>query len=169
MKAGIATKFLQTVPLVVDDKGRITLPSHIRSAIEALETQGVVVVKSDANYLVGYNEPTFDGIMERMNSAPQDGEGEPSDEDMRNAELIARHGYGDVAYCIPDKQGRINIPQAIREGVGIFPNGKIVMVGLGDRVEIWPLEKFNADRREFDEKFKSGAINLKKYHAKLRK
>lgn len=169
MAAGITTKFLQTAHLACDDQGRITLPSHIRNAMAALETSSIVVGKDHELFLRGYNEPAFDRIMDRVNESRYSRSDSVSEEEAQDAEEIARFGYAQFAMCQPDKQGRINIPSYIREAVKIFPGTKITILGQGDHIEIWPMDKYLEKKQAFDEKFNNGQVNFRKFHEKLNK
>lgn len=150
MAGGIATKFLQTVPLVCDDQGRITLPVHIRNALSALETTSILIGRHTSDCLTGYNELAFNRIIEQANEIHFTQLMGATTEEQRIAERRIRHMYGNFALCNPDKQNRINVPQHLREEAGIFPGNKIMMVGLGDHLEIWALEKYMADRSKLE-------------------
>lgn len=152
MAGGIATKFLQTVPLICDDQGRITLPVHIRNAMSELDTKSILVGRLTSDCLLGYNELAFDRIIAEANEIHFNYLQGTMTEEQRDAERRMRHMYGSFAMCAPDKQNRINVPQNLREEVGIYPGQKIIMVGLGDHLEIWSQEKHLADRKAHDEK-----------------
>ena len=57
---------------------------------------------------------------------------------------LERYFLGSAVECMPDGQGRIGIPENLRQFAGI--DGDIWVVGLGTRVEIWS----NAKWEEFN-------------------
>jgi MraZ protein len=75
------------------------------------------------------------------------------------ADLLARERAGDIAQGMhvdfredtvdvtPDGQGRIVLPADLREEVGIGGKGaEVLLVGAGDRVEIWDRARRDAER-----------------------
>ncbi len=63
-----------------------------------------------------------------------------------NGLKLERFFVGLAVECIPDNQGRVFVPQNLRDYAGIKDD--IWVVGLGNKVEIWSDEnwqKFNAD------------------------
>jgi MraZ protein len=79
------------------------------------------------------------------------------------AELVDRERRGEVARgthrdfrqdtvdVSPDSQGRIVLPADLREAVGIGGKGaEVLLVGNGERVEIWDRARREADRAHRD-------------------
>jgi len=58
---------------------------------------------------------------------------------------LERFFVGSAVECVPDAQGRIFIPQSLREYAGI--KDEVWIVGLGNKVEIWSSERW----KEFNE------------------
>ena len=58
-----------------------------------------------------------------------------------------------------DKQGRILMPQDLRDFAGLEKD--VVLAGTGGRIEIWSLEKWNGNSEQVDiNKISEGMINL---------
>lgn len=58
-----------------------------------------------------------------------------------------------------DKQGRILLPQDLREFAHL--DRDVVLAGMGGRIEIWSLEKWNENSEQVDiNKISEGMINL---------
>lgn len=55
---------------------------------------------------------------------------------------LERYFLGSAVECVPDKQGRVAIPQMLLEHAGIKTD--IWIVGLSDRVEIWSRERWES-------------------------
>jgi MraZ protein len=162
MSAGIKTKFLQTVHLACDDQGRITLPSHIRTAMAELGTSSIVVGRLKPFCLTGYNEFAYDEIINSLNESHSDPFTSLFKKEEDEKDKIRRFVFANFAMCIPDKQGRINIPPKIRESVGILPGNKITIAGLGDHLEIWPYERFDQEEQKCTNQLFGNGVPLSK-------
>lgn len=113
----------------IDSKGRLTLPSKWRADLPA----NVVITR---------------GLEECLFIFPQDKFLESAKELERQAILLpearswARYFYGMAEPVEIDGQGRILLPQALRDYAGL--NGNVVVVGLLSRIEVWSPEKYKA-------------------------
>ena len=54
--------------------------------------------------------------------------------------------FANAARCEPDSQGRIVIPQKLRQYAGL--DKEAVIIGVHDRAEIWSAEAWNAQEEE---------------------
>jgi len=54
--------------------------------------------------------------------------------------------FANTARCELDVQGRILVPQKLREFVGI--SKKVMIVGFSNHAEIWDIDKYNAVEAE---------------------
>ena len=52
-----------------------------------------------------------------------------------NARAFVRHFYANAVECDIDKQGRMGIPQELREYAGL--EKELITVGILDKIEIW--------------------------------
>ena len=118
--------FIGTFTHSFDDKGRLTLPAKFREELAS----GVVVTKGIDNSLFAYPRTVFEALAARMATLPLT---------ERN---VARHFFANAADDIPDRQGRILIPQHLREYAGL--DGETVITGLYDHLEIWHPDQWAA-------------------------
>lgn len=113
----------------IDSKGRLTLPSKWRADLPA----NVVITR---------------GLEECLFIFPQDKFLESAKELERQAILLpearswTRYFYGMAEPVEIDGQGRILLPQALRDYAGL--NGNVIVVGLLSRIEVWNPEKYKA-------------------------
>jgi MraZ protein len=56
---------------------------------------------------------------------------------------LERYFLGAACECVPDKQGRIAIPQMLLAHAGIKAGGDVWVVGLMDKVEIWSKSRWD--------------------------
>lgn len=114
--------FLGTHTPKVDEKGRIILPAKFRTGL----AEGVVLTKGQDRSLVLWPMAEFEAAAMRIREASQS-----------NAAVRA---YSRVLFSsafdqVPDRQGRITVPPALRDYAGL--DRECVVVGNHKTVEIW--------------------------------
>ncbi|MEG2174662.1 MAG: division/cell wall cluster transcriptional repressor MraZ [Oscillospiraceae bacterium] len=109
---------------VIDPKGRISFPAKLREELGAT----FIVTKGLDNCLSVYRLEEWTVLVERLKQLPS------------KARTIQRFILGGAVELSPDKQGRILIPQNLRDWAGL--NGSIVVVGVSDRAEIWDAHRW---------------------------
>jgi MraZ protein len=133
-----------TEEAVVDDKGRVLISKKKRERLG--ETFAVVQGKSGG--VIVYPQFVWESLfqeifsVETMNPARE-----------QYTRLVLGTAEDDLKF---DGQGRMVIPKRLRDEAKL--NGDVLLVGCGDRIEIWNKiewekfhfapEKYNADRRE---------------------
>ena len=111
----------------VDAKGRLIVPSKFR---EQLGDEFVVTKGLDGCLFV-YENTEWKILEEKLKKLPLTN---------ANARKINRFFLAGAALCEVDKQGRILLPAVLREFAGIGKDA--VMVGVGNRIEIWSKESW---------------------------
>jgi len=122
----------------VDSKGRLVLPSRFRDRLE----RGLVVTKGQERCLYVFPIDKWDQEVEQVNNLPR------TDRRSRN---YARSFFGSASDQQLDRQGRIQIPQPLREYASLGKD--VVVIGVADRVEIWNVESWESVSDEADEQF----------------
>ena len=122
----------------VDSKGRLVLPSRFRDRLE----RGLVVTKGQERCLYVFPIDRWDQEVEQVNNLPR------TDRRSRN---YARSFFGSASDQQLDRQGRIQIPQPLREYASLAKD--VVVIGVADRVEIWNVESWESVSDEADEQF----------------
>ncbi len=113
----------------IDTKGRIIIPSKFR---EALGDQFVVTLGLDGCLFVYPNEEWMNFVAQLKNL--------PGSKEARQ---MQRYFMAGAADCEVDKQGRILIPNKLREHAGLEKD--IVFVGVLSKIEIWSKEKWDSN------------------------
>lgn len=113
----------------VDAKGRLIVPSKFR---EQLGDEFVVTKGLDGCLFV-YENTEWKILEEKLKKLPLTN---------ANARKINRFFLAGAALCEVDKQGRILLPAVLREFAGIEKDA--VMVGVGNRIEIWSKESWTS-------------------------
>lgn len=106
----------------LDDKGRIVLPAKFRDGL----ADGVVLTKGQDRSVVVWPVSEFSEYAQRVREASR------SDAKARSYSRVLFSGASDEQ---PDKQGRISLPQALRDYAGLERD--CVVVGNHATIEIW--------------------------------
>jgi MraZ protein len=119
----------------IDDKGRLTLPAKFRPELG----QGVVVTRGVDKCLFIFTAEEFQRIADRIGELP-----------MTQAEgrEFSRHFFSGALDVEVDKQGRILIPQNLREYAGL--NGEAIVAGVNKRIEVWDVQAWQQVRASFE-------------------
>lgn len=112
----------------VDTKGRVSVPSKFRGDLGL----SFVVTKGLDNCLYLYSKDEWVKFEDKLKQLPI------TNQDARS---FVRFFFAGAAECEVDKQGRINIPQNLREYANIQKD--VVIVGVSTRVEIWSSDNWD--------------------------
>ncbi|MDF2865453.1 MAG: mraZ protein [Clostridia bacterium] len=112
----------------VDEKGRVSVPAKFREDLGA----SFIVTKGLDNCLFIYSKNEWSTFETKLKDLPL------TNPNVRN---FIRFFFSGATECELDKQGRINIPQNLREYAGL--NKDLSIIGVSTRVEIWDREKWN--------------------------
>ena len=111
----------------VDPKGRVIVPSKFREGLG----EKFILTKGLDNCLFAYSSDEWSNLETKIKSLPF------TDKDVR---AFARFFFAGACECELDKQGRILIPQNLREYAGLEKD--ISIIGVSTRVEIWDKNKW---------------------------
>ncbi|UPO77943.1 division/cell wall cluster transcriptional repressor MraZ [Arthrobacter sp. Helios] len=114
--------FLGTHSPRLDEKGRIILPAKFRDEL----ADGLVLTRGQERCIYVFSQKEFEKVHEQMRQAPL------SSRQARDYIRVFLSGASDE---IPDKQGRITIPPALRSYAGL--GRELAVIGAGTRAEIW--------------------------------
>lgn len=122
----------------LDEKGRLTLPAKFREQFAG----GVVVTRVQEGCLAVYDIETFDSLDARFEARAT------SEADVRAYQRWLNSGSHDD---VPDRQGRITLPAPLRTFAGLEHD--VVVLGAGDRVEVWEPQRWEKQSEHLDEVF----------------
>ncbi len=112
----------------LDAKGRVSVPSKLRLDLG----ESFIVTKGLDNCLFAYSKDEWATFESKLKALPLTN---------TNARNFVRFFFSGATECEIDKQGRINIPQNLRDYASVTKD--VTIVGVGTRVEIWNREKWN--------------------------
>ena len=111
-------EFLHTI----DNKGRLILPAKFREELG----DTFVITKGLDNCLFIYSQPEWAIIEEKLKKLPL---AKPE------ARAFVRFFFSGAAEVECDKQGRILVPNNLREFSGL--DKEVVVIGVSSRIELW--------------------------------
>ena len=112
----------------IDDKGRIAIPSKYRDILG----NNFVITRGIEHCIYVYPNDTFNHIVTKLESLPF------TKKDARDFTRFLMSGATAIEL---DKQGRVNVPSPLITYANLSKN--CVIIGTGDRLEIWDEEDFN--------------------------
>ena len=111
----------------IDAKGRLIIPSKFREILG----DAFVVTKGLDGCLFVYDNEEWKRFEEKLRSLPITN---------KEARQFVRFFLAGATEAEVDKQGRILIPNVLREFAQLTKD--VVLVGVGSRIEIWGRERF---------------------------
>lgn len=114
--------FLGTYTPRLDDKNRLVLPARFREQF----ADGLVITKGQERCLCVWSVDGFKAATRSLSDAPL------TSKAARDYLRVLFAGAHDE---VPDKQGRVTVPQPLRAYAGLVRD--CAVIGAGTRVEIW--------------------------------
>ncbi len=111
----------------IDVKGRIIVPAKFRDDLG----EKFIVTKGLDNCLFVYSKEEWQNLETKLKGLPF------TDKDVR---AFARFFFAGATECEVDKQGRINIPQNLRDYAELTK--EVYAIGVSSRVELWDKSKW---------------------------
>lgn len=118
----------------MDAKGRMTFPSKLREIIG----EKFVVTKGLDGCLFVYSLEDFEARAKKISALP-----------LAQGRNIQRNFMANAIEVEADKQGRILVPQKLREMAGLTK--EIVVAGVSNRCEIWDKTRWDELNESVDE------------------
>ncbi|MGE5280631.1 MAG: division/cell wall cluster transcriptional repressor MraZ [Deltaproteobacteria bacterium] len=110
----------------IDNKGRLILPSRIREVAQAHFVEKFFVTRGLDTCLFMFTEEEWRSVEQKFKSMSF------TRQDARHFNRLYFSGAVEAA---PDKQGRILIPNYLKEFAGIKRD--VMILGVSNRIEIW--------------------------------
>lgn len=122
----------------IDAKGRLIIPAKFREKLG----ENFFVTRGLDGCLFGYSQDEWERLEAKLNEMPLA---------KKDARLFVRFFYSAATECELDKQGRINIPQSLRQHANLEKS--CVIVGVSNRIEIWDETRWQAFTIAAEENF----------------
>ena len=125
--------FLGTYDHTLDAKGRLVMPVKFREKLEG----GCVITPGQEDCLTVWPMDVFEKEYNRIANLPGTD---------RDARMYRRMMYAVAADLTLDAQGRIPIPENLREWAGMVKD--VTVTGSGPLIELWAKEAWESERSE---------------------
>jgi len=130
----------------LDTKNRIFLPAKFRS-----KNKSFVITMGLEGCLYLYDIPVWNKVLQKLEDLPL--KDKLQERAFKRALLSGAHEIN------PDAQGRILLPQALREYAGVGEDA--IIIGVGNRLEIWDHKRWKQYcKKHADVSFKNLAAKL---------
>ena len=113
---------------IIDAKGRLIIPARFRELLG----EEFILTKGLDGCLSIYPMDAWEAFETKLRALPLTN---------KNARTFTRFFVAGVTNCELDRQGRILVPQTLREFAGL--EKEVVLTGNLDRIEIWSKEKWS--------------------------
>lgn len=119
----------------LDNKNRVFLPKRFQDGLErsAEGNLSAILTRGFEGCLFLFSTRGFQAVLERLNTQAFEG---------ADARLMQRLFFSSSNALELDSAGRLLVPEKLKTLVGI--DKEVVMVGVIDRIEIWPAETWRA-------------------------
>jgi len=143
--------FTGTHVRTLDDKCRLAIPKSFRDAFctDAATTATVVIAPETGQALALFSEAQFQLRAEEVRGCV------PTHQDART---YLRLYFSQAESVEIDKQGRIRVPERLKEFAGL--KQEVVLLGVNDRVELWDRERWDQFMTEHGQSFDRIAQNF---------
>ena len=110
----------------IDSKVRVIMPAKFREELGCV----FYITRGLDNCLSVLSKSDWDSLGEKLRGLPSS-----------QTKDIQRFLFSGAAELEPDKQGRVLIPQPLRDYAGLTKD--VVIIGTGLKAEIWDLDRWN--------------------------
>lgn len=119
----------------LDPKGRLILPSKFREAL----SDGLVMIKGFENCIFIFSRAEWPKVEDKLRALPLL---------KKQARMLSRYLFSGTSEDKPDKQGRVMVPQNLRDHAEL--EKEIVIIGVANRLEVWSKanwERYSAEAK----------------------
>lgn len=129
----------------IDSKGRLIVPAKFREDLG----EHFIVTRGLDGCLFGYPQKEWEVLEQKLKQLPLA---------KKESRAFTRFLYSAATECTLDKQGRINIPQTLRNHAKLEKS--CYVVGVSERFEIWSEERWLAFSDEAEGSFEDIAEQM---------
>lgn len=129
----------------IDEKGRMIIPAKFRDALGS----NFIMTRGLDRCLFVYPRDEWNLLEQKLKSLPL----------MKSdARAFTRFFFSGATECELDRQGRVNIPQNLREHAALTK--ETIVIGVSNRVEVWSKENWESYNQESEQSFNEIAEKL---------
>ncbi|MGM0432618.1 MAG: division/cell wall cluster transcriptional repressor MraZ [Spirochaetota bacterium] len=135
---------------MLDDKGRLLIPSRLRNSLAG----NVLYITRGVEKCLWLMLPDeWNKLSERIMGGPWT---------MFDAKtrLLQRRIIAPAQECEIDKSGRINIPPTLRDAVGLHLKHEAVILGINTFIELWSVDEYEQYLEQSEKEFAEASQSL---------
>ena len=125
----------------IDSKGRISIPAKFRETLTTRYNEQLIITNFD-HCLIAFPADEWNALEQKAGSFSLI---------SKETSAFFRFFYSSAVDCVIDKQGRLLIPQTLRDYAKLQKD--VVLVGEGKRIEIFAKERWLEEARKAEEDF----------------
>ncbi|HHU33156.1 MAG: division/cell wall cluster transcriptional repressor MraZ [Zhaonellaceae bacterium] len=129
----------------IDDKNRLIIPSKFREGLG----DKFVMTKGLDNCLFVYPLEEWEKLEQKLKALPFT---------KSDARAFVRFFFSGASECELDKQGRVLVPQVLKDHAQLKKD--VVIIGVSSRVEVWSKEVWERYSQEAQQDYEAIAENL---------
>ena len=130
----------------LDEKNRLTLPARFRSRF----AEGLVITRGMEDCLSIFTPEEFSQSIESRLAK--------LDPLSRESRDMRRFYFSGTVEVVPDKQGRVMVPQALMQKVGI--EREVLVAGVLDHLEVWDRATWREYMKQVEENVENAAERI---------
>jgi len=146
-------------PVTLDDMGRVSLPRRLRDALGQSE---LILLNATTD---GLESCLWLYTVDQWDSLERDVL-KKTDRFSSVDRVMLRRLVGSIEEVSIDKQGRISIPQLLREDAGLSKD--CIVMGQGDYIEIWAKDRYDEYTEATRGDYKAGLEDLSARRSRAR-
>ncbi|MFW6112726.1 MAG: division/cell wall cluster transcriptional repressor MraZ [Thermodesulfobacteriota bacterium] len=131
----------------MDNKGRVSIPVRFREILQESQERQLILTNWDG-YILAFPNSEWVKLEAKL------GELATFRKDYRNFKRWLLSGVGE---CPLDRQGRILIPQNLREYAQL--GREVAIVGQVQHFEMWDRERYETDRKQLEESIDESVLD----------
>ncbi len=148
---GDKTMFTGKYQHIIDDNNRLAIPSSLRRCIDEKEDgKGFYITPGLDRCLAVYPPRQFKELAKKLEQLMF------TNQKARNFQRLFFSKSSGCVTC--DKQGRIMIPQILKEHAGLEKD--VVIIGVMDKIEMWDLQCWSEFETDHKRNFERDAEDL---------
>ncbi len=129
----------------IDDKNRLAVPARFRQDL----AEGLYLTKGVDRCLYALTPDGWNRLADRIAALSSM---------QASARQLQRHFFAGAVHVVPDKLGRILIPQSLREYAQL--DGEVVIAGVHSRIELWSRRAWDEEQARVDQQTASLAEQM---------
>lgn len=132
---------------IMDGKGRVSIPVRYRELLQERQDRQLILTNWDG-YIVAFPQSEWVKVEAKLGELPLF---------RKENRAFQRLIISGVEECPLDRQGRILIPQPLREYAKL--DREVAIVGLVRNFEIWDRERYESHRKQLEESIDQGMLH----------